>query len=268
MQTAQPVAQAVAEPPITASMPLGRAARALFAAEMTLFWREPFGLFFTLFFPVLLLLFFGTIFGDEDVGGGFRMVDFYAPGLLAMVLGTIGLMALPLTIANYREEGILKRYQVSPMPLWALLGVHIAVHGAMFLVSTLLVLGVGVLVFSIPLQANWVGFAIALAVGFFTLCAIGLALASVTSSVRTIQAVGNLVYFLLFFTSGLASPRDALPGWMQPLANNQPMARMVDMFAGLWFNEPLSNYWVTLLILLATGAGAAWLVRALFRWQP
>lgn len=251
----------------TDRLPL-RAIFELFKAEFILYWREPFGFFFTLVMPPLLLLIFGSVFGSEPIGGGFRVVDFYAPGLLAMVIANIGLMGLPLTLANYREEGILKRYQVSPLPVWGLFAVHFAVNAAMFMVSALLVIATGALVFQVPLTANYGGLLVALLVGLFAFCSVGLALASATSSVRTVQAVGNLLFFVMFFTSGLAAPREMLPGWAQPFANQQPMARMVDMFAGLWMNAGLRDFAGTLLILLALAALCWLVISRTFRWQP
>lgn len=244
-----------------------RALFELFKAEFILYWREPFGFFFTLIFPSLLLLLFGSIFGGEEIGGGFRVVDFYTPGLLAMVIANIGLMGLPLTLANYREEGILKRYQVSPLPLWGLFGVHLAVNAAMFLVGAVIVIAVGFLVFQVPLTANYGGLLVAVLLGLLSFCAVGLALASVTSSVRTVQAVGNLLFFIMFFTSGLSAPREMLPGWMQPIANQQPMARLVDMFAGLWMNATLGDFVSTILILLALTVVCWLIVVRTFRWQ-
>ncbi len=239
----------------------------LFLAEAILFWREPAALFFTLFFPVLLVLLFGTIYGGLEIGGGFRVIDVYVPGLLSMVIGNIGFMGLPLTIANYREEGILKRYQVSPLPLWALIAVHIAVGALMFLLSALLLVGVGVAVFQIPVQGNLAGLAVAALFSIFAFFATGLALASATSSVRTVQAVGSVAFFVLFFTSGLAGPRDQFPAWLERVTDYQPMTLVVDMFAALWIGASLSEYWSTLLLLLAIGAVAALIVRGTFRWQ-
>ncbi|MCL6626272.1 MAG: ABC transporter permease, partial [Alicyclobacillus shizuokensis] len=88
----------------------------MFWAEILLFVREPFAMFFTLLFPVILLLLFGSVYGHYDMHNGFRFIDIYIPSLFAMVIANLGLISIPITLAEYRERGILKHYQVTPMP--------------------------------------------------------------------------------------------------------------------------------------------------------
>ena len=70
--------------------------------EMKLFVREPIGLFFTLLFPLLLLVIFGSIFGNDSTGmfGGFGSVDNSVPGYMGMIIGTLGLIGLPVSLAS------------------------------------------------------------------------------------------------------------------------------------------------------------------------
>jgi ABC-type polysaccharide/polyol phosphate export permease len=102
----------------------------------------------------------------------------------------------------------------------------------------------------------------------FAFFASGLALASATSSVRTVQAVGSVAFFVLFFTSGLVGPRDQFPGWLQQATAYQPVTLTVDMFAALWIGARLDEYGPTLLLLLGIGVVAALVVRWTLRWQP
>ena len=47
-----------------------------------LFWRTPIAAFFTLIFPLLLLLVFGSIFGTEEIDElGITVAAYYAPAL-------------------------------------------------------------------------------------------------------------------------------------------------------------------------------------------
>ncbi|RME52917.1 MAG: ABC transporter permease, partial [Caldilineae bacterium] len=74
--------------------------------QFKLYMREPIAFFFALLFPVLLLLLFGAAFGDMPVGPtyqGQRFIDYYAPALLALIAGTVGLMSVPVKTASERE---------------------------------------------------------------------------------------------------------------------------------------------------------------------
>src|SRR5690348_1022997 len=77
--------------------------------EMKLFVREPLGAFFTLIFPVLLLLIFGAVFGNRASGtiGDVGFVDAATPGYVALVIATSGLLSLAINVARARELGVL-----------------------------------------------------------------------------------------------------------------------------------------------------------------
>lgn len=85
--------------------------------EAKLFAREPAAMFFTLAFPVLIVLLFSAIFGNDPVPGApsLRVVDVSTPGYTTMVIGTTGLLGLPIVLAGYRKRGILRRLRATPL---------------------------------------------------------------------------------------------------------------------------------------------------------
>lgn len=83
--------------------------------EAKLFLREPVGVFFTLAFPLMVMLLFGTIFGGYPVPGtDLKGIDLSAPAYTGMIIGTVGLIGLPTTLASYREQGVLRRLRATP----------------------------------------------------------------------------------------------------------------------------------------------------------
>ena len=85
--------------------------------EIKLFFREPVGAFFTLVFPLMMLFLFGTIYGNDPSPylNGYGSVDVSVPAYTAMIIGTTGIMGLSITMSTYREKGILRRLQVTPI---------------------------------------------------------------------------------------------------------------------------------------------------------
>jgi len=82
------------------------------------FWRNPAAVFFTVALPLIFLVIFSTVFGNEPIEelGGITTVTYYVPAIitLAVVSATMQSLAIALTIA--RENGILKRGRGTPMP--------------------------------------------------------------------------------------------------------------------------------------------------------
>ena len=102
--------------------------------EVKLFLREPMAAFFTLAFPLVMLLCFGGIFGNKPDASGRGYVDYSVPAYTALVVCMTGFFALTMRIAAYREQGILRRLRATPLRPSAVL---IAQVGALLMMTTL-----------------------------------------------------------------------------------------------------------------------------------
>src|SRR5438876_5521142 len=114
--------------------------------ETRLFFREPLGVFFALAFPPLLLVILGSIpsFRQPDPGlGGARLINLYAPIVIALAIATLALSGLPQLLATYREKGILRRMATTPVPPIVVLVAQLLMCAAMSVVTMVVVLAIG-----------------------------------------------------------------------------------------------------------------------------
>src|SRR3990170_6382290 len=100
--------------------------------EIKLFVREPVTVFFVFALPVLMLFVLGEVFGNtpDPEGVVFRGVgpmDFYVPAYIGLVITSIGMLALPVHLAGYRERGVLRRFRASALSVWAVIGAQVVV---------------------------------------------------------------------------------------------------------------------------------------------
>lgn len=82
-----------------------------------IFWRTPIGAFFTLVFPVLMLVLFTAIFGNDafdTVYGRVTTTQFYTPGLAVFAAATSTYTGIAIGLTSRRELGILKRVRGTP----------------------------------------------------------------------------------------------------------------------------------------------------------
>ncbi len=240
----------------------------MFVAECKLFLREPFALFFTLFFPAILLLIFGTVYGSLEVEKGYHFIDVYVPSLFAMVIANLGLMSIPITMADYRERGILKHYQVTPMPLSVFLTVQIAVQCLMFVLSAIIIIAVGAALFHVRFGGNILLVTAVFVLSMAAMFAVGFAVGGLSSTVRTAQTAGSAVFFVMFFTSGAAIPRNEFPEWLQKVTDYVPLSHVVDSASGLWIGEPAQKYTWSFVLLFGIFLAALAVSAVKFRWQP
>ena len=111
--------------------------------ETKLFVHEPMTVAFTLVLPLLFLFVLGGVFGNTPntrVYGGHGPLDFYVPAYVGLVWASVGLLALPVRLARYREDGVLRRLRASAAPRWAVFGSQAIVASAIALAGGVLVM--------------------------------------------------------------------------------------------------------------------------------
>ena len=233
--------------------------------EAKLFMREPAAVFFTLAFPLLLLLVFGAIFGNAPIGDtGFGNVDRSVPGYIAIMIGALSLIGVPITLATYREKGVLRRFRVTPMPTWLVLAAHGLVALVMVLIGTGLVIGAAVALFDLRLPAAPIGVLAATVLGSVSFLAVGFLLGGTLPTARTAQAVGMALFFPMLFLSGAALPRLLFPDLLRQISLFFPLTHVVTLIQNVWMGAGWNTVSLAVLtgLLVTSTAGAI----ALFRW--
>lgn len=243
-----------------------RAFLALTWTETKLFLREPTAAFFTLAFPLLLLFLFGAIFGNDPTSapGAVGYTTYAIPGYIALTVGSLGLLSLPTTLAIYREQGILRRYRVTPLGAVSVLGTHAVVHLLMLVASTLLLLGAAVLAYDVPLPTRPLlatGSVLTCGVSFF---AVGFLLGAVLPTARVAQAVGMALFFPMLFLSGAAIPQFLFPEWLKTVSTALPLTQVTHLLQEAW----LQGQWngTATLVLVALFGGSIVTATWAFRW--
>ncbi len=236
--------------------------------ESKLFLREPAAVFFTLAFPTLILLLFSSIFGNGPVPGnpGLRMVDVMAPAYTGMVIATPALLGLPITIAGYRQQRILRRLRATPLHPSVILVSQLLVNLAMTILGIALLLLTAWLVYDLRLPAAPFALAPAFVAASLSLFAVGFVLAGVLPSARTAQIVGQVVFFPMFFLSGAAGLQpEMFPDALRRVSELLPLTYVVRLVQELW----ISGTWnlTALLVLVGVLAVSVVLSSITFRWE-
>ena len=206
--------------------------------ELKLQLREPVGLFFTLAFPVMLMALFGVIFGNEaeEFLGGYGQVDLSVPGYIGMIIGTVGLLGIPITMSTYREQGILRRLRATPLQsgsvLWSQVAAQVLLAGA----GVVLLIITGLAVFDLRIPDANAAVIPAILLGAFSFFALGFVLAGLMPTARTAQAVGMAIFYPMLFLSGAAMPRFIMPEFVQQIAEVLPLTHVVVLIEDLWLH--------------------------------
>ncbi len=237
--------------------------------EGKLFLREPASAFFTLVFPLIMLVLFGTIYGSTPPPGssGKGATDALIPSFTAMVIGISGLMPITITLATYRENGILRRLRTTPVsPLVVLLAQLIVVF-CMTALGVLLLILAGLLLYHVRFAGNVFSLLAGFTLGSLSFFGIGFILAGAMPTARTAQVVAMVLLYPMLILSGAAWPRELMPAAVQNISAFVPLTYVVNLLRGLWAGQSWGEH------LLDVGVLAGMLVLGVivsaktFRWE-
>jgi ABC-2 type transport system permease protein len=231
----------------------------LAATELKLFVREPMVLTFVFAFPVLTVLILGGVFDDDDANfEGTLPSDYYIAAYIGVVIAAIGLVMLPVHLASYRERGILRRFDVSRYPRWALPAAWILVALAITAVAVAVLLATGQLAYGLPEPDDPLAVALGTLLGAFTFISIGIALGMALPSARSAQGLGMLLFFPFFLLGGAGPPPDAMGDPMSTIANVVPLTHVVRSIQEPWLDLGNPTSHLAVLAALAVLATAGW----------
>ena len=257
---------AVSEPAIRRSAARHSAFGNLVRTESLLLVREVVPLLWGVGFPMALLAVMGSFsHGPDKSLGGFSLVASYEPVLIAFTVATFALQGLPTVLAGYRERGILRRLNATPVGAGRLLAAQLTVNLTIALISTAGILIVGDAAFGVPLPGQPAGFAVALLLAAAAMLTLGLFIASLARSGRVAGAVGTMVFLPLMFFAGLWMPQAVMPQALRSVGDHTPLgaavAALQDSMTGQW---PAASGLAVLAGYAVVFGLLAW---RLFRWE-
>ncbi|AGL19989.1 ABC transporter permease [Actinoplanes sp. N902-109] len=246
--------------------------------ELLQFVRDKTSLIFTFFFPALLLLLFGAIFGDSYDVPGITASRVFTASMIAYGVVSTAFITMGVGIATDREDGTLKRLHGTPVTATAYFLGKLILVAALTAAEVVVLLAVGVLIFDMPLPADagrWLTFGWLFLLSITACGLLGIAASALVRNSRTAGAVLNVPVVALQFLSGVfIHPITQLPGWMITLASFFPVKWMAQGFRSVFLPDSAATLeaagaWEPVRTALVLGA---WCVAGLvlclltFRW--
>ena len=245
--------------------------------EIKQFSRQRESVVFTLLFPVILLVIFGSVFTDT-IAPNVTFSQYFVAGMIASGLVNTGFQALAITIPLERDFGALKRLRGTPMPASSyFIGKAILVSVSM-VIQILMLLGFGAIFFGVDMPTDinkWITFTWLTLLGSACSTALGIAFSIVPKSGRGASAVVSPIVIILQFFSGVFLIFTQLPTWMQQFAALFPLKWLTqgmrsvvlpDSFASQEVAKSWENGKTFLILILWLAIGVFFSVRK-FKWD-
>jgi ABC-2 type transport system permease protein len=168
----------------------------LIATEARLLVRDWTVLVFAFAFPAFVMLVLAGVFGSEPSGGfGNRRPDeYYVAASIGVPVIALTLVGLPVTLAAYRERGVLRRLDAFGVSPATVVVAQAVVTCALVLTGTAIVLALALPTYGIPQVVHPAATVAGLAAGTVALVLIGIAVGLAAPSARAAQAIGLLAF--------------------------------------------------------------------------
>jgi len=237
--------------------------------QAKLYLREPIGAFFTLLFGPSLLIFLGSIFGNrpDPTLGGLGYLDVAVPAYMAMIVGIVGLTAVPISSATRRETGVLRRFSATPLRPQTYFLADVLVPFVMTLLGILLLFLVGKVVFRVHFAGNLLSLLAAIGLGACAFFSLGYAIAGVIPNPRAVVLIGNIVLYPMMIFSGAVVPLQVMPDAVRTVGRFLPLTHLVSLLRGLWFGGGWGDSMTEVAVLAGVAVVGALLVARTFRWE-
>jgi ABC transporter DrrB family efflux protein len=198
--------------------------------------------------PVMFVLLFVYVLGGAIQTPGYEYVDFLIPGIIVQSMAFGGFVTA-LGLAEDLKKGLIDRFRSLPMAGSALLTGRTLADVASNVTQLAIMIGVGLAAgfrFATSIPEILAGIALCLLIGYvfsWVFAFIGL----VASSPEAANGYGFTIIFPITFISSAFVPIDSMPGWLQPVAEVNPVTVMVDAVRALFIGTPAGNsIWGTL----------------------
>jgi ABC-2 type transport system permease protein len=197
-----------------------------------------------------------------------RTIDYLLPGILAMSIMQLGVLATAQPLVGLRVQGVLKRLHATPLPRWTLLVAYIALRLTIALSQTALIVLIGRFAFKVAMVGSWWAFSGWVMLGTTAFISIGFFMAAIGKNEESVTAMGNIVNLPMILLAGIFFPVNHLPPYLNPLIGIVPLNYLADalrqtMVDALPMHSPMTNavaltLWIIVMTILAI---------RFFRWE-
>jgi ABC-2 type transport system permease protein len=243
--------------------------------EWRAYWRNPAAAFFGFAFPLIFLVIFNVLFGNDTVRGvggqTIRASTFYVPAIAAMSVVNSCFTGLAMGTAISRDAGVLKRVRGTPLPAWAYLSARVLLVTIIAVIVMAIVLAAGALVFGATLTARTLpAFFVTFVLGAATCSALGLAVTAIVPNADAAPPIVNGIVLPLLFISDIFIPPGRAPHWVSTVADVFPLRHLSHALQTAFspFTTGAGFERNDLAMLLLWAVIGAVLARRFFSWEP
>ncbi|MBU0730094.1 MAG: ABC transporter permease [Proteobacteria bacterium] len=210
-----------------------------------------------------------SIFLRQSVNGReIPYVEWLFPGILGMNIMFSSLFGVGFVVVRYRKNGVLKRLSVTPTRPYEFLTAQVISRMFLLMATTAIVYTGCAMLYGFQCRGSYLTLILVFALGGFSMIALGLLIASRSSSEEFAGGILNLTTWPMMFLSEVWFSLEGAEPWVQKLARIFPLTHMIDS-ARKVMNDGASLYDIRYQIITLIAMSSLFLLfgSLLFKWQ-
>lgn len=217
--------------------------------------------------PIMFMLLFRYVFGGAIDTGDVSYVNYLMAGIIVQT-AAFGATTTAMNVALDLKRGIVDRFRSLPMADATLLIGHVSADLVRNLISTSIMIVVGLLVGFRPNATveEWVLAAALLLMFTFAISWLSAILGLLVRTVEAVMWISFVIIFPVTFASSAFVPTESMPWLLRLFAENQPVTHTIQALRGFTVGTPIGNsFWIALLwwgvIIVCSIPFCGWLFR-------
>ncbi|MGM9552738.1 MAG: ABC transporter permease [Faecousia sp.] len=196
----------------------------MYRVEQKLFFRSPDVILFCLLMPLVVFVVITMISGEKNAAdSGLTYLQSSYVSLSTVGICCSAFMSIPITVVELRAQGILRRMYCSPCSPARLLACDTIASGVAAVMSTLLLTVAAVAVFGYRMPGNVFVYMAAWLLTMSSMFSIGLMVASLCRTARSMNVATSLLYFPMLLFSGATIPAEVFPAGFRAVSGWMPL---------------------------------------------
>ncbi len=232
--------------------------------RMQLALRNKMFFFFSVVMPLGFFFLYAGVFAKGDPQG----VRFFLGPVIALnVMGSF--WGLSATLVMFREQGILRRFHVTPVSASDMLASSIFANFALTIPTVLSILFLARVIFHVKDFGNLLALFLFIGIGTIAFGSLGLVVASITNTMQETQVLNQILWLPLIFLSGATMPLSYLPKMVQGFSVFLPATYLVTgLQQASFFSKSILHLLTYFLVLFGWTLLSFFVASQLFRWEP
>lgn len=243
--------------------------RTMMKIELKLSLRGMDMLLFAICMPIVVLAILGMLYGNKPAfeGADYTFLEQSFGALTTISICAGGVMGLPLVVSDYRDKGILKRFQVTPISPLLILSVQVVIYTLYALISLLLLYLCAAIFFDFHFQGSLLKFLVYYLLVAFSMFSIGIMVGGVAPNTKTASIVASVLYFPMLVFSGATLPYEIMPAALQKVASLMPLTQGIKLLKNASLDLPADNIFIPVLTMSAVALVCIGISLKFFKWE-